>query len=109
RVAAEAPLKGRPAEENRGRRRLRLLLVVGDEGPAERGVGAEDVEEIRRHERQAQLLRIAVAGERGRRRPDGAEAGEERAAVAQVLELGADSGARGYPDVVMSAQTNTSR
>ena len=57
RIAAEAALERRPAQENRPRRRLRLLLVVGTERAAERGVGAEHREEIGRDEARCAAAR----------------------------------------------------
>ena len=71
-------------EDRRGRF---LHRVFGREDPAERGVGAEHGKEIRRDQPDAQLFRFRVAVERRGVRPDRAEAGEQRPALAQIVQL----------------------
>ncbi len=85
RVAAIAALPHGGAQQDRGRRRERV--VVGLEGAAQRRFGAEHGEVVGGHEPDAQLFGIVLAGQGRGRRPDRAEAVELRRAVVEVLQL----------------------
>ena len=85
RIAAVPPLpQGIAQEDARGRV---PPLVVARERAAEGSFGAQHREEIRRHESDPQLLRLAFARQRRAVRPDRAEAGEELRPLPQIREL----------------------
>jgi hypothetical protein len=78
-------LPHRRPEQHRCRRAV--AFVVAGERSTERGIHAEQVEEVRRYQADAQLLGIAVAGESGGIRPDGPEVLETSGTIAQIDQL----------------------
>ena len=72
--------------------------------------GAEELKEIRRHERRTQLLGIPVAGERHRAaRPDATELRERRGPLADVAEVGTGNRTARRPPSQMNASRSASR
>ena len=107
-IGAEAALEEGPAEEDR-RPRARHA-VLGVEVAAERGRGAEDVEEIVGDQADAQLLRLGLAGQRHRIGPDAAEGRRPSCCARADRAAPAPRAARAdSPRSVMSDQTKTRR